>query len=106
MNPMKYVQLAVLVGVIIMMASIKILWDRNQELNKENLILETQAETNKFNLSLLTTLLDDEKKASEAAHSALIELMQEVPDVVYSQSLPPSIQNVINSFHADLNSIP
>lgn len=75
------------------------LWDSNQELKQENRILEIQIEINERNVQLLSDLLNNERKTKEAAMDALSELVKDVPDVVYSQELPPSIQSVLDRFH-------
>lgn len=99
MNPMRYVQLAVLFGVIGLAISTKILWDNNQELKETKRILEVQAENNAANMVLFSEALKREQEIREEAQTALSELGRDVPDVIYSQELPPSIQGVLDRFH-------
>lgn len=77
----------------------KAFWDSNKRLKAQNFNLQTQIETNQRNVELLTTLLDNERENREAAQEALSELVKDVPDVIYSQELPPSIQTVLDRFH-------
>lgn len=100
MNPLKMIQLGLLVLAIAGAFYGKLLYDKNQELKAENLLLETQIGINEKNVELLTQLLDTERRNAEAKITALSELASEVPDVVYSQQLPPSIQGVLDRFHA------
>lgn len=106
MNPLMYIKVAALVGVIAGAIALKGLWDSNQELKAEKLILETQIETNDRNLKLLTKLLANEKETREAAQAAMSELAKDVPDVIYSQELPPSIQGVLDRFHSRIRTKP
>lgn len=99
MNPLKMVQYGVLAGVVAMAISLKVLWGWYSDVKAHNVVLEAQIEVNETNMKLLTSLLDDERENREAAQIALSELAKEVPDVVYSQELPPSIQGVLNRFH-------
>lgn len=99
MNPIRYLQ----IGVVLLLVSsgfyIKHLLNEQESLIEENLVLETQIKTNEANLKILTNLLDEEKEHREAAEEALLSL-KDVPDVEYSQNLPPNIQTVLDRFHA------
>jgi len=99
-NPLKMIQLGLLVLAIAGAFYGKHLYDKNQELKAENLLLETQIGINEKNVELLTQLLNTERRNAEAKITALSELASEVPDVVYSQELPPSIQGVLDRFHS------
>lgn len=76
------------------------LWNQNQRLNAENFQMELQIEKHAENLKLLVQQLDREVEYRQIAESALNQLSEDVPDVVYSQSLPPEIQSVLDSFHS------
>lgn len=95
----KYIYLIGFVGAITAVFAFKTLWDVKQNLKKENEVMQQQIEINERNVQLLSDLLDSERKTREAAMDALSELSKDVPDVVYSQELPPSIQNVLDRFH-------
>ena len=98
----KYLQIGIVVGVVAGAVTLKLLWDSNQELKAEKLILETQIQVNADNLVLLTNQLAFEQKNRISAQVALSELAKEVPDVIYSQELPPTIQGVLDRFHQSI----
>lgn len=75
------------------------LWENNKRLSSQNEELTLQIEKNAENLRLLVQQLDREIEYRQIAESALEDLGKEVPDVVYSQSLPPEIQGVLDRFH-------
>ena len=103
MNPIRYLK----IGVVLLLVSsgfyIKHLLNEREELIGENLVLETQIKINEDNLKTLVNLLDEEKEHREAAEEALLSL-KDVPDVEYSQNLPPNIQTVLDRFHARIRS--
>ena len=99
MNLIKYVQLLVLGLVIAMAVSLKVVWNKNQELKEQNLLLETQNNINKNNINLLNDLLSAEQDTRIKAQNALSNLKKEVPNDVYNQKLPTSIQTVIDNFN-------
>lgn len=75
------------------------LWENNKRLSSQNEELTLQIEKNAENVRLLVQQLDREIEYRQIAESALEDLGKEVPDVVYSQSLPPEIQGVLDRFH-------
>lgn len=75
------------------------LWENNRRLSSQNEELTLQIEKNAENVRLLVQQLDREIEYRQIAESALEDLGKEVPDVVYSQSLPPEIQSVLDRFH-------
>lgn len=99
MNPIRYIQIAVVVGVIALAFTSKLLWDSNQELKARNSVLSDQLRINERNVQLLNVLLEREREIKEAAFIAITELRKEVPDEVYSQELPPELQGVIDRFN-------
>ena len=102
MNPMKYIQIGAVVGVVAMVITLKMLWSQNQELKAERVILKAQIETNEVNMGLLNDLLVNETKNRMNAQIALSELLKDVPDVVFSRELDPTLQGVINRFHTSI----
>ena len=88
------------IGVVVAMAiTLKVLWSANVDLRAEKALLEEQIEVTITNVELLNVLLDEEREIKEAAQNALLDLRKEVPDVIYTQELPDSIQGVIDRFH-------
>lgn len=81
------------------------LWKKNADLREANQIMELQIEKTQENIKLLVQQLDREAENRQNAEQALNELMQEVPDVVYSQSLPPEIQGVLDRFHSRIGRV-
>jgi len=81
------------------------LWKKNSALREANQVLELQVQTTQDNVKLLVLQLDREAENRQNAEQALTELMQEVPDVVYSQSLPPEIQGVLDRFHSRIGRV-
>ena len=75
------------------------LWENNRRLSSQNEELTLQIEKNAENLRLLVQQLDREIEYRQIAESVLEDLGKEVPNVVYSQSLPPEIQGVLDRFH-------
>ena len=102
MNPLKMVQIGVLMGVIAGAVTLKLLWSANQELKAEKLFLETQISITEDNTVLLVSQLAFEQKNRISAQVALSQLRKDVPDVVYSKALPPEIQGIIDQFHSDI----
>lgn len=80
----------------------KHLWNKNQELRRENEILAVQVETNETNLKLVVQHLDREAELRLQAEEALNALLKEVPNEEYSQALPPNIQRVVDNFHSSI----
>lgn len=91
------------IGALLLVAGIALwvdnLWENNKRLASQNEELSLQIEENAENLRLLVQQLDREIEYRQIAESALEDLGKEVPDVVYSQSLPPEIQGVLDRFH-------
>lgn len=79
------------------------IWIENQELQKANQLMEAQIETNETNLRLVVQHLDREAELRIQAEEALSELMKEVPNDEYQQTLPPNIQRVVDNFHRSIN---
>lgn len=75
------------------------IWNQNKELRAENALMVEQNEKTAANLKLVVQQLDRETEYRQIAESALQNLSDEVPDVVYSQALPPEIQDVLDRFH-------
>ena len=75
------------------------LWENNRRLSSQNEELTLQIEKNAENVRLLVQQLDREIEYRQIAESVLEDLGKEVPNVVYSQSLPPEIQGVLDRFH-------
>ena len=96
---MKYLQLTAVIAFISMGFALKILVDQKKALQRELSVLEQQEEVTKRNLLLTVRQLDREIEYRLLAENALNDLMKEVPDVVYSQQLPPEIQGVLDRFH-------
>ena len=96
---MMYLRIGALVALVAFGFWINHLWKQNQRLNEENTQMELQIEKHAENLKLLVQQLDREVEYRQIAESVLSNL-NEVPDVIYSQSLPPEIQNVLDNFHA------
>lgn len=96
---MKYLQLTAVIAFVSMGFALKILVDQKKALQRELSVLEQQEEVTKRNLLLTVRQLDREIEYRLLAENALNDLMKEVPDVVYSQQLPPEIQGVLDRFH-------
>ena len=96
---MKYLQLTAVIAFISMGFAMKILVDQKKALQRELSVLEQQEEITRRNLLLTVQQLDREIEYRLLAENALHDLMKEVPDVVYSQQLPPEIQGVLDRFH-------
>lgn len=96
---MRYFQIAAVIAFISMGFAVKILVDQKRGLKEEILLLETQADITENNLKLVVQQLDREIEYRQIAETALNDLANEVPDVVYSQELPPQIQGVLDRFH-------
>lgn len=95
----KYLQLTAVIAFISMGFVMKILVNQKKVLQRELSVLEQQEETTKKNLLLTVQQLDREIEYRLLAENALNDLMKEVPDVVYSQQLPPEIQGILDRFH-------
>jgi len=95
---MKYFQIGALVGLVALGFWFNSVLNKNRELKLENEILISQAEKAAENMRLLVIQLDREVEYRQIAESALGQL-NEVPDVVYSQELPPEIQGILDNFH-------
>jgi hypothetical protein len=95
-----YLRIGALLALIAFGFWFKHLWDENTALIKNNVEMSKQIEKNAENMKLLVQQLDREIEYRQIAESALSDLSNEVPDVVYSQKLSPEIQGVINRFHA------
>lgn len=95
-----YLKVGALVALIAFGFWVKHIWNQNQELAEQNQEMTLQIEKNAENLKLLVQQLDREVEYRQIAESALNDLTNEVPDVVYSQQLPPEIQGVLDRFHA------
>ena len=96
---MKYLQLAAILAFVSMGFAVKILSKQKRELRLEVEALELQAEKTAENMKTLVQQLDREIEIRQLTESTLTELMNEVPDVVYTQQLPPEIQGVLDRFH-------
>lgn len=96
---MKYLQLAAILAFVSMGFAVKILFEQKRELRLEVEALELQAEKTAENMKTLVQQLDREIEIRQLTESTLNELMNEVPDVVYTQQLPPEIQGVLDRFH-------
>ena len=72
----------------------------NRDLKEQNEVMVLQIKKNEDNVKLLVQQLDREIEYRQIAESAVNDLNNEVPDVVYSQSLPPEIQGVLDRFNA------
>jgi hypothetical protein len=96
---MMYFRIAALVGLVALGFWIKQIWSQNQELKEQAAVMTLQIEKNAQNVKLLVQQLDREIEYRQIAETALGQL-SEVPDVVYSQGLPPEIQGVVDRFHA------
>lgn len=81
------------------------LWKRNADLKEAYQTMELQIMKTTENMKLLANQFDREAENRQNAEQALTELMQEVPDVVYSQSLPPEIQSVLDRFHTRIGRV-
>jgi uncharacterized protein YoxC len=100
-----YLSVAVLVILVGTGVFAKHLWNQNRILREKNEAMGLQMETIQDNAKLLVQQLDREAENRQNAEAALNELMQEVPDVVYSQSLPPEIQGVLDRFHSRIGRV-
>ena len=100
---MRYLQIGALVGLVAFGYWVKIVFDENKDLRESNELMESQIEKNVENTRLLVRQLDREIEYRQIAESALNDLANEVPDVVYSQELPPEIQGVLDSFHSRID---
>ena len=100
-----YLSIAVLVVLVGTGVFAKYLWNQNRILRDKNEVMELQIQTTQDNVKLLVQQLDREAENRQNAEAALNELMQEVPDVVYSQSLPPEIQGVLDRFHSRIGRV-
>jgi len=96
---MKYLQIGALIGLVVFGFWINRLWNENQRLSEENSELVLQAKKTADNMKTLVQQLDREVTIRQMAETTLNELMNEVPDVVYTQELPPEIQGVLDRFH-------
>lgn len=97
---MNYLKIGALVALVVLGFWFKSVLDQNEELREANEIMGLQIEKNAENVKLLVQQLDREIEYRQIAESALDDLSNEVPDVVYSQSLPPEIQGVLDRFHS------
>lgn len=95
---MRYLQIGALVGLVAFGFWFNSVLNKNKELRLENETLVLQAEKTAENMKLLVIQLDRETEYRQIAESAIGQL-NEVPDVVYSQKLPPEIQDVLDGFH-------
>lgn len=96
---MTYLKIGALVGLVAFGFWFKTIWSQNNQLQKANETMYLQIEKNADNLVLLVRQLDREVEYRQIAESALRNLSDEVPDGVYSQTLPPEIQNVLDDFN-------
>ena len=96
---MKYLQLAAILAFVSMGFAVKILSEQKRELRLEVEALELRAKKTAENMKTLVQQLDREIEIRQLTESTLTELMNEVPDVVYTQQLPPKIQGVLDRFH-------
>ena len=95
-----YLRVGALIALIAFGFWVKHVWNQNQRLVEQNQELSLQIEKNAKNLKLLVQQLDREIEYRQIAESTLNDLINEVPDVVYSQELPPKIQGVLDRFHS------
>ena len=100
-----YLMIGGLVALMGMGLLVNHLWKRNADLKEANQIMELQIKKTTENMKLLANQLDREAENRQNAEQALTELMQEVPDVVYSQTLPPEIQGVLDRFHTRIGRV-
>lgn len=100
-----YLMIGGLIALMGMGLLVNHLWKRNADLRETNQTMELQIKKTTENIKLLVTQLDREAENRQNAEKALTELMQEVPDVVYSQSLPPEIQGVLDRFHTRIGRV-
>jgi len=96
---MKYLQLVVIVVLISMGFAVKFLSDQRRELRLEVEALELQIERTAENMRILVRHLDREIEIRQMTESTLTELMNEVPDAVYTQQLSHEIQGILDRFH-------
>lgn len=96
---MMYLRIGLLVVLVAAGFWVKHIWNQNVELREENSQMTLQIEKNAQNVKLLVQQLDREVEYRQIAESALNQLSNEVPDVIYSQALPPEIQGVLDRFH-------
>ena len=101
-----YLRVGALVALIAFGLWVKHVWNENQRLVEQNQELSLQIEKNAKNLKLLVQQLDREIEYRQIAESTLNDLINEVPDVVYSQELPPEIQGVLDRFHTRIGMQP
>lgn len=96
---MKYLQLTAVIAFISMSFAVKFLSEQKRELRLEVEALELQAERTAENMETLVRHLDREIEIRQMTEATLTELMNEVPDAVYTQQLSPEIQSILNRFH-------
>lgn len=95
-----YLKIGALVALVATGFWINHVLNQNRKLREEAEIMTLQIQKNAENVKLLVQQLDREIEYRQIAESALGDLNNEVPDVVYSQSLPPEIQGVLDRFHS------
>lgn len=96
---MMYLRIGALLALVALGFWVKNLWENNQELKEQNQEMTVQIEKNASNLKLLVQQLDRETEYRQIAETTLNELIEDVPDVIYTQKLPPEIQNTLDRFH-------
>lgn len=94
-----YASIAVLIILVGTGVFAKHLCNQNQKLKEANEVMELQIEKNASNLKLLVQQLDRETEYRQIVETTLNELIEDVPDVIYSQKLPPEIQATLDRFH-------
>jgi hypothetical protein len=75
------------------------LMNRNTEVSARNLLLEKQIQTQQSNLKLLSSQLETEQRSRQAAEAALASLHKDVPDEDYQQTLPTTVQDLLDRFN-------
>lgn len=95
-----YLKIGALVALVALGFWFKHVLNQNAVLREQNEVMQLQIEKTNENLKLVVQQLDRETEYRQIAESALNNLSNEVPDVVYSQRLPPEIQRVIDDFQA------
>ena len=75
-------------------AATKYLYDQNASLKDEVTQLQASKEKAKENLTLVSAQLIAERQTRLITEQAL----KDIPDVVYTQELPPAVRNVLTDF--------
>jgi hypothetical protein len=92
-----FIAIAALIGGGVYVSSV---FNENQELKSDKVLLEAQIRTHEINLALFEEMLENERQIRDTAEVAIDELKQDVPDVDYETPLPESIQGVLDRFHS------